>query len=138
MKIIKTAQFNEMQLNEMQQHYTGRPKVGSFDVDGVKIGDDQWYFYVDGDEIQRQSPIDEVIINAHKWDQEFPDGASAVQELMRNPGYDENTLWDIFNQELASFEDERRIDSYERQNRMGPYENIEEPDYGPDPIRPQS
>ena len=128
----------ELQLQDDDDaHYTGRSKVGNFDVDGVKIGDDQWYFYVDGDAMKMQSPIDEVIVSARKWDQEFPDGSSAVQELNKNPGYDEFSLWDIFNEELASFEDERRTDNYEKKNRIGPYDDMEEPDYGPDAANPE-
>jgi len=141
MKVIKTAKAVKAQMypldTEDEVHYTGKKSPGYIDVEDVKIGDDLWYFYIDGEAIRNHFPIEDVIVSARKWDQEFNDGKSAIMELQKNPGYEENFLWDAFAEELAQFEDERRMDNLELKHKMGPYENMEEPDYGPDPVYPE-
>lgn len=136
MKIIKTSKAIKAQMMpldaEDEIHYTGQKSIGEIDIEGVKIGGDQWSFLIDGDEMRLDSPLEDVIIKARRWDQDFPDGRSSIMELEKDPSYSQEELSNIFAEELAEVEENKRIYNYERKHQMGIYEDIEYPDYGTD------
>jgi len=137
MKVIKTAKAIKLQ----QSFDVEVNQIKDFDVNDVKIGDEVWSFYVDGESVEYEMPLEDVIISGVAGNNpeatEIYGGQDVLTQLRRNPAFDEEYLWNVIKEESMEAADQSRIDRYESKNRIGPYADIEEPDYGPDPVRPE-